>query len=191
MEPPPVNYAWRGEVSLAYQVVGSGPIDVVYMQGFLSNLDLNWEHPALAGFLSELASSARLIITDRRGLGLSERFTPTDTPPTEILLDDLKAVLEAAGSERPVIFATGDCGWMAMLYAATYPERVSGLILYGTAATWRWTEETPWGLSDEKIVADSEWVRDHYGTGAWMKATNPSIGMDPRGGADELAWAAR
>lgn len=187
MEMPTIRYAWRGDVSLAYQVLGDGPVDLVYMQGFLSNVELNWENPALARFLRELAASTRLIVTDRRGLGLSERFTPADTPPTEVLMDDVKAVLEAAGSDRPVIMATGDCGWIAMLYAATYPERVSALILYGTSASWRHTDETPWGQTDEEIRVESEWVRDHLGTGRWMEKANPSLASHHR----ELSWGAR
>ena len=184
---PAVRYAWRDDVSLAYQIAGTGPIDLVYLQGYLSNVELNWEHPALARFLRELAGLARLIVADRRGLGLSERFTPVDTPPTEVLVDDVAAVLDAAGSARPVIFATGDCGWMAMLYAATYPDRVSGLILYGTAATWKRTDDTPWGLTDEAVLRSAERVRDELGTGQWMLRANPSITANDW----DIAWGAR
>ena len=101
MERPETLYAWNGEDALAYQLVGEGPIDVVYLQGFGSNVIVNWEHPAFARFGRELACFSRLIITDRRGLGCSERFTPRDIPPIETLVDDLLAVLDAAGSERP------------------------------------------------------------------------------------------
>jgi pimeloyl-ACP methyl ester carboxylesterase len=103
------RYAWNGDNSLAYQVVGDGPVDLVYLQGYLSNVELNWEHPAFARFARELGRFSRLIVTDRHGLGCSERFTPADIPPIEALVDDLLAVLDAAGSERPAIFATGDC----------------------------------------------------------------------------------
>ena len=80
---PRTRYAWNGDIALAYHVLGEGPIDLVYLQGYVSNVDLNWEHPALSRFLRELARLGRLIITDRRGLGCSERFTPADTPPIE------------------------------------------------------------------------------------------------------------
>lgn len=106
---PPIEYAWRGDVSLAYQIVGSGPVDLIYLQGYLSNIELNWENVALARFLRELSSLGRLIVSDRRGLGLSERFTPVDTSATEVLMDDVRSLTEAVGAHRPVI-ATGDCG---------------------------------------------------------------------------------
>src|SRR4029450_12377120 len=94
-----VQYAWNHEVALAYQVVGQGPVDLLYMQSSISNVEVNWEHPMLAGFLRELAGIGRLIVADRRGLGCSERFTPGDTPPIETLMYDVLAVLDEAASE--------------------------------------------------------------------------------------------
>jgi len=187
MDYPPIEYAWRGDVSLAYQIVGSGPVDLIYLQGYLSNIELNWENVALARFLRELGSFSRLIVSDRRGLGLSERFTPVDTSATEVLMDDVKSLTEAVGANRPVIFATGDCGPMALLYAAHYPDRAAALILYGSWATTKKTEETPWGDDEQTTLRESEQVRDSYGTGAWMFRTNPSM---TRSEADRK-WAAR
>ena len=117
----------------------------------MSNVELNWEHPACARFLRELSRFSRLIVTDRRGLGCSERFTPADIPPIETLVDDLLAVLDEAGSERPAILATGDCGFIAIPFAAAHPDRVAALILHEAAATWRKTEETSWGWTDEQL----------------------------------------
>jgi pimeloyl-ACP methyl ester carboxylesterase len=114
------RYAWNGEISLAYQAFGDGPPDLLYLQGYLSNVELNWEQPAFARFLRELARMGRVVVTDRRGLGCSERFTPADTPPIENLLGDVSAVGDAAGFERPALFATGDCGPLA----ASSPRRV-------------------------------------------------------------------
>jgi hypothetical protein len=88
------RYAWNGDASLAYDVFGEGPVDLVYLQGSLSNVVLNWEHPACARFLRRLSRFSRLIVTDRRGLGCSERFTDVDIPPIEVLVDDLRAVLD-------------------------------------------------------------------------------------------------
>lgn len=187
MQMPPIEYAWRGDVSLAYQVLGSGPIDLIYLQGYLSNVEINWENPRLARFLRELATHTRLIVTDRRGLGLSERFTPADTPPTEVLMDDVAAVIAAAGSVRPVLFATGDCGPMAMHFAASHPEEISGLILYGTHPTIRKTEDTPWGLTDSEAIEEAEWVRDQFTSGQWMVRTNPSVASQER----DVEWGAR
>jgi class 3 adenylate cyclase len=182
---PETRYAWNGEDALAYQLVGEGPVDLVYLQGFGSNVIVNWEHPAFARFARELARFARLIITDRRGLGCSERFTPRDIPPIETLVDDLLAVLDAAGSERTAIFATGDCGFIAMPFAAAYPQRVSALILHETTPTWRKTEDTPWGHTEEEM---EESIRNACTLdGRWSQRFNPSLTSD----ADGRAWCIR
>lgn len=131
-------------MALAHQVVGDGPVDLVYLQGYCSHVDLNWESPHLARFLRGLSSQARLIVTDRRGWGCSDRFSPSDVPPLETLTDDLLAVMDAVGSERAVVFATWECGLVASLFAATYPERAWGLILCDAFPTYAATEETPW-----------------------------------------------
>ena len=108
MEPPETRYAWNGSVGLAYQVIGDGPIDLLYLQGACSHVDMNWESPYLAGLLRALARDARLIITDRRGLGCSDRFSPSDIPPFEVFTDDINVVMDAVGSQRAVIFGTWD-----------------------------------------------------------------------------------
>src|SRR4051794_13938915 len=138
------RYAWNGHVALAYQVVGEGPLDLVYLQGRCSNVDLNWESPYMASMLRALARHARLIVTDRRGFGCSDRFSPTDIPPFEVFTDDILTVMDAAGSERAVLFGTWDCALIAMLCAAAYPGRVSALILLDAFITYSSTPETPW-----------------------------------------------
>jgi pimeloyl-ACP methyl ester carboxylesterase len=127
VEQPETRYAWNGDSALDYQVVGDGPTDLVYLQGFLSNVILFWEHPACARFLRELSRQSRVIVTDRRSPGCSERFTSADIPPIETLVDDLRVVLDAAECERPAQYATGDCGFIAMPFAAAYPERSAGI----------------------------------------------------------------
>jgi pimeloyl-ACP methyl ester carboxylesterase len=150
-----------------------------YLQGQLSNVILNWEHPAFTRFAHALARFSRLIITDRRGLGCSERFTPRDIPPIETLVDDLRAVLDEAGSERPAIFATGDCGFIAMPFAATYPDRVASLILHETSPTWRKSDEIRWGKTDEELeeAVNSSCSLD----GNWSQKTNPSLTSEADG----------
>ena len=185
VESPETHYAWNGGDSLAFQVVGEGPVDLVYSQGYLSNVILNWEHPAFARFAHALAGFSRLIITDRRGLGCSERFTPSDIPPIETLVDDLRAVLDEAGSERPAILATGDCGFIAMPFAATYPDRVKALILHEAAPTWRKSEEIPWGVTDDQLEANTK--SSCAVDGHWSRKANPSL----TSGADGLAWCIR
>lgn len=133
---PETHYAWNGDVSLAYQVVGDGPIDLVYQQGYASHVGLNWEGPALSRFLRGLASHARLIITDRRGWGCSDRFSPFDVAPLETMTDDLLCVMGAAGSDRAVIFGSVETGINAPLFAATYPNRTLGLILCDALAVY-------------------------------------------------------
>jgi class 3 adenylate cyclase len=188
MERPEIRYAWNGASALAYEVLGEGPMDLVYVQGYVGNLEINWEHPPLASFLQALASSSRLVITDRRGLGLSERFTPTDVPPIETLMEDLAVVFDAAGAERPVLFSVGDCGFFAGPFAATYPNRLAGLILYAASPTWRRTEETPWAPTEEELDASFRWVTDHFGDGEWWRRAHLSLRE-----ADEqtMAWYLR
>ncbi len=183
-----IRYAWNGQSALAYEVIGGGPTDLVYLQGYVSNLEVNFEHPPLTSFLQTLAASSRLIVMDRRGLGLSERFTPADVPPIETLMEDLGTVLDAAGAERTVLFAVGDVGFFACPFAATYPNRLSGLILYAAAPTWRWTEDTPWGRNEADLDESFHWVMEHFGDGAWTRRANLSLAE-----ADEqsIAWYAR
>ena len=123
------RYAWSGDVALAYQVVGDGPSDVVYLQGWASNVDLNWASPHLAGFLEGLAKRRRLIVTDRRGWGCSDRFSPADVPPIETLTEDLGVVMDATGVTACVLVATQECAIIAELFAAMFPERVRALVL--------------------------------------------------------------
>src|SRR5947209_15960525 len=131
--PPQTHYAKSGEVNIAYQVVGNGPIDLVFVPGFVSHLDLQWADPRIARFLEKLASFSRLIMFDKRGTGLSD---PVAGPaPLEDRMDDVRAVMDAAGSERAALFGLSEGGPMGILFAATYPERTQALILCGTYPT--------------------------------------------------------
>ena len=150
MEFPKTRYAWNGSVALAYQVIGDGPIDLLYLQGRCSHVDMNWESPYLAGLLRALGRHARLIIMDRRGFGCSDRFSPTDIPPFEVFTDDILTVMEAVGSERAAIFGTWDCALIATLWAAGYPERAAALILADAFITYEATSETPWMPTPEQ-----------------------------------------
>ena len=163
---PETRFAWNGDVSLAYQVVGDGPIDLVYLQGHASHVDLNWDGPALSRFLRGLAKHSRLIITDRRGWGCSDRFSPFDIAPLESLTDDLLCVMDAAGTERAVIFGTHECGIITSIFAATHPDRTRGLILVDVTATY--AEAVTGRISgDEEFEGEIQTVRDEWGTPAW------------------------
>jgi class 3 adenylate cyclase/pimeloyl-ACP methyl ester carboxylesterase len=167
---PETRFAWNGDVSLAYQVRGEGTTDLVYLQGYCSNVDVNWESPYLSRFLRGLAAHARLVVTDRRGWGCSERFTPGYVPDVDILTDDILAVMEAAGSERASILATYESAIVASLFAATYPDRTRSLILIDPQVTYLPTEETPWMPSLERWQEQIQAVRDSWGTLGWWDA---------------------
>jgi class 3 adenylate cyclase len=130
MTPPETRYAKSGDVSIAYQVIGRGKLDLVFAPGFISNLDLAWEEPAMAHFFSRLAGFSRLILFDKRGTGLSDRVAGIAN--LEERMDDIRAVMDAAQSERAALFGFSEGGAMSMLFAATYPQRVRALIVYGT-----------------------------------------------------------
>jgi class 3 adenylate cyclase len=130
--PPETRYARSGELRIAYQVVGNGPFDLVFVPGFVSNIELFWEMPEWAHFFSRLAAFSRLILFDKRGTGLSDRVAGIAT--LEERMDDVRAVMDAAGSERAALFGISEGGPMSLLFAATYPQRAQALVLYGSYA---------------------------------------------------------
>jgi class 3 adenylate cyclase len=132
MTPPETRYARSGDLRIAYQVVGNGPFDLVYVPGFTSNIDLFWEMPEWANFLSRLAAFSRLILFDKRGTGLSDRVAGIAN--LEERMDDVRAVMDAAGSQRAALLGVSEGGPMSLLFAATYPQRVQALVLYGSYA---------------------------------------------------------
>ena len=181
MRTPRICYARNGEVSLAYQVLGEGQVDLLFVPGFASNLIWNWELPSYARFLRTLASFARLIVVDRRGSGLSDRLSPADQPALEVLADDVGVVLDAVGSEQAALFGTQDGGLICSMYAATRPERVHRLILYTVdpgVETWEkaWTSEQANEYLKRAIEGwgTEEYARWHLGPRA------PSVADDPR-----------
>ncbi len=164
---PETRFAWNGDISLAYQLYGDGPADLLYLQGYCSNVDMNWESPYLSRFLRGLASNARLIITDRRGWGCSERFTPGYVPDVDTLTDDILAVMGAAGSERISLLATYESSIVASLFAAAYPDRTRSLILVDPQVTYLPTEETPWMPPLSRWQEQIALIRKTWGTPDW------------------------
>jgi pimeloyl-ACP methyl ester carboxylesterase len=118
---PDVRYVRHGGVVLAYQVFGNGPVELVYAPQWINNLEIAWSNPLFARFLNCLASFARVVFVDRRGMGLSDRFSATDVPPLETLMEDLRAVIDSADFKRPVLFGGSDSGCICALLAATHP----------------------------------------------------------------------
>ena len=125
MDSPTTQYARSGDVSIAYQVIGDGPLDLLIVPGFISHLEQAWEDPSYTRFLQRLASFSRLIRFDKRGTGLSDRIA--EIPTLEQRMDDVRVVMDAAGSERAALFGISEGGPMSVLFAATYPERTSAL----------------------------------------------------------------
>jgi class 3 adenylate cyclase len=163
--------------NIAFQVHGEGPLDLVFVPGFVSHVELIWEEPAIAGFLRRLASFSRLIVFDKRGQGLSDRL---GRPPTlEESMDDLGAVMDAAGCERAAIFAISEGGPMAMLFAATHPERVSSLILYGTFVRMLKAADFPQGVAVERFDEWTQLVREEWGGPVGVNLWAPSMLGNP------------
>jgi class 3 adenylate cyclase/alpha-beta hydrolase superfamily lysophospholipase len=188
---PETRYARSGEYHIAYQVVGDGPVDLVYVPGWISHLDLYWEEPSVAHFLRRLASFSRLIVFDKRGIGLSDPVPTSTMPNLEERMDDVRAVLDAAGSERAAVFAQGYGCPIAMLFAATHPERVPALVLYApTVKAGMRTDDFPWGPTPEErrawTQASSDWGTNDYAA-SWVARLAPSAAGDSR----FVQWAAR
>jgi pimeloyl-ACP methyl ester carboxylesterase/class 3 adenylate cyclase len=171
--PPQTRYAKSGEVSLAYQVVGDGPLDLVFVPGFISHLDLQWADPRIARFLEKLASFSRLILFDKRGTGLSD---PVAAPaPLEDRMDDVRAVMDATGSEQAALFGLSEGGPMSVLFAATYPERTRALILCGTYPTGTLDpDENPGGQRWVDLFSDFRSTLEHWGEGRTLALMAPS-----------------
>jgi pimeloyl-ACP methyl ester carboxylesterase len=150
---PVTRYAKSGDVHIAYQVVGDAPRDLVLVPGWVSNLEVFWEEPACARFLERLASFTRLILFDKRGTGLSDRVT--DMPNLETRMDDVRAVMDAVGSERAALLGYSEGGPMCILFGATYPVRTTALITIGSYARRTWAPDYPWGQTPEVRV---EWM---------------------------------
>jgi len=168
----PTRYADSGGVSIAYQVYGEGELDLVFVPGFVSHVELLWESPEMARFLRRLGSFVRVVLFDKRGQGLSDR--PADPPTLEESMDDLRAVLEAAACERPAIFGISEGGPMSMLFAATYPERISSLVLYGTYARMVKSADFPLGIPRDALDRWGEMVQREWGGPVGLRHWAPS-----------------
>jgi pimeloyl-ACP methyl ester carboxylesterase/class 3 adenylate cyclase len=180
MQPPKTQYARNGDVNIAYQVVGDGPIDVALVPGFISHLDLWWTIPETTTFIRRLAGFCRLILFDKRGTGLSDPVAGLSS--LEERMEDLHAVLDAAGSERPALVGVSEGGPMSVLFAATYPDRAASLVLYGTFSSIR-----PRGLVGTQVedrVRDrfaelTAIVDEHWGEGLAIEWFAPNLKGSP------------
>jgi pimeloyl-ACP methyl ester carboxylesterase len=189
--PPETHYATSGDLQIAYQSFGSGP-DLVWVPGWVSQLDLYWEEPSLAWFLERLASFARVIVFDRRGIGLSDRVEARHLPTLEQRMDDIRAVLDDTGVAAAAVFGQGFGIPIALLFAATYPERTSSLVLYTPSAKGGLlTDDYPWGSTPEQQDEWRERSTREWGTtefaAEWLARLAPSAAGDER----TIEWTAR
>jgi class 3 adenylate cyclase len=162
VEVPETRYASSGDVAIAYQVLGEGPFDLVYAPPFISHVELAWEIPSLATHFRRLASFCRLIRFDKRGTGMSDRVG--SLPTLETRMDDLRAVMDAVGSERAAIMGVSEGGSMAILFAATYPDRVWALVLEGAFARTLWAPDYAWGIREQEFERELSEEMQGWGT---------------------------
>jgi class 3 adenylate cyclase/pimeloyl-ACP methyl ester carboxylesterase len=175
------RYARSGDVSIAYQVTGDGPFDVVHVPGFVSHVELAWDVPGMAASNRRLSSVCRLIRFDKRGTGMSDRVS--GVPTLETRMDDVRAVMDAVGSERAALIGVSEGGPMSILFAATYPERAWALALCGTFPRERWAPDYPFGIRDEEARRDDEEIERSWGTPEDAMATAQELA--PSASADE------
>ena len=183
---PETRYVKSGDAHIAYQVVGDGPVDLIVVRGYISHVEVAWESPALASFYRRLASFCRLILFDKRGAGLSDRVPEDRLPTLEQRMDDVRAVMEAVGSERAALFGASEGGPMCLLFAATYPERTLGLLLWGCFARYDWRRSfigRYWGGATVEDALDR--LEREWGDGGDLAAMAPSLAGDD---AARRAW---
>jgi class 3 adenylate cyclase len=191
MDVPEVRYAKSGNVSIAYQAVGDGPFDLVVVLGSVSHVEQWWEEEERASFINHLASFARVLMFDKRGTGLSDAVA--ELPDLETRMDDVRAVMDAAGSRRAAILGMSEGAPMTLLFAATYPERAAAIVIWGGLVTGRPTPDTPWVPPvEERLAAAAElertWGTLEYGAQAVERFT-PSRSGDPDEARRWARWA--
>ena len=180
MNRPQTQYTKAGDVSIAYQVIGDGPLDLVLVPGFATHVEIGWESAITARFIERLASFSRVIIFDKRGTGLSDPVSGVAT--LEDRMDDVRAVMDAVGSERAALFGISEGGPMCILFAATYPERISALVLHGAMARTTEAPDYPWAApADALRQASAEFIAPTWGKGsAVLEIFAPSLAEDPQ-----------
>ena len=179
---PEVRYVRREGISVAYQMFGTGNLDLLCIPGWVSHLESQWRYPPTAHFYSRLGEFARVIEVDRRGTGLSDRLPPEDLPPLEVVIEDLVAVLDDAGCERPAVFGFKDGCLSAILFAAMHPDRTSALGLFGPSACGTRTPDYPWQFTTEEWIAWLQHVENGWGTDGFFRELlaeySPSLLLD-------------
>ncbi|HWI17075.1 MAG TPA: alpha/beta fold hydrolase [Vicinamibacterales bacterium] len=182
-----VSYARSGSVNIAYQVLGSGPIDLVFVMGWVSHLEYFWNEPSFARFLTRLSGMARLILFDKRGTGLSDPVPVSELPSLDTRLDDVRAVMDAVGSRRAVLMGVSEGGPLCSLFAATYPEKTEALVMIGSYARRMVDVDYPWGKTPDDRERFCNTIIDEWGGPVGLAERAPSMADDP---AFREWWAA-
>lgn len=176
---PDTRYVRNGDINIAYQVVGDGPVDIVFVMGWVSHLEYFWREPRVAHFFTRLASFSRLILFDKRGTGLSDRVPINELPTLEQRMEDVHAVMDAVGSERAVLIGVSEGGPMCSLFAATYPERTTALVMFGTYAKRIWEADYPWAPKAESRKEFLDQIQREWGSAVGIEERAPSLAEDP------------
>lgn len=173
---PEIKYARSGEINIAYQVIGEGDLDLIFVPGFFSHVLVGWEEPRLAGFLRRLASFSRLVVFDKRGTGMSDPITKMPTQRDRV--EDIRAVMDATGVERGGLFGVSEGGTLCSVFAATYPDRASALVTFGAAAKVMRSPDWPWGWPEERYQEMLAKVEANWANSAVVR--NPTLEGDER-----------
>ena len=173
-----VKYAKSGNVHIAYSVVGEGPMDLVVVPGWVTHLEAHWEDPLVGRFAERLAGFSRLILFDKRGTGLSDPVSREALPTLEMRMEDVHAVLDAVGSKKAALFGISEGGAMCALFAATYPDRTSALVMAGCFAKYIKDHDYPWAPTRAEHESAFEAYERHWGTPIGFKTVAPSVAND-------------
>jgi non-specific serine/threonine protein kinase len=176
---PVTQYAKSGGLNVAYQVVGQGPIDLVYAPGWVSNVEWAWEEPRLARFLDRLASFSRVILFDKRGTGLSDRVQDNQLPTNEERMDDVRAVMDAVGSHRAALFGASEAANLCTLFSARHPDRTRALVTFGGFAKRLRSPDYPWAPTLEERERELEKTEREWGGPVGLSTLAPSVANDP------------
>ncbi len=175
---PKTNYTKSGEFNIAYQVIGNGPVDVIYIPGWVSNIDMMWVEPRLAAFLTRISLFARLILFDKRGTGLSDRTDEYSTMGER--MEDILSVMDAANSQKAFLFSHSEGGSVSLLFSLNYPERTLGVIGFGIFAKRRYSEDYPWAPTDEEREVSNTLIEENWAHGDLeeLRSLVPSLAHD-------------
>ena len=187
MNPPETRYTKTSDgVHIAYQVLGDGPVDFVYVGPWVTHLEYRWELPRYASYLRRIAAFSRLILFDKRGFGMSDPVPVDQLPDLETRMDDIRAVMDEVGSDRAVIYGASESGMLDLLFAATFPERTLALVIHGSYPSVKWEPEAPWGWRADEFTDRLADIERSWGTEAFIKREFPNLADD----AQMVKWLA-